>query len=135
MCASELAYLFPKCQCLFKPCFAYVPTTMQLYMFAYFIYAAHSNSQGEPKIASFPATTINLPTILHGCYLGGSNITSASQSYCHQKLSYHRTRSLLGGEGEKVNGRKLTCCKPYGCVTYGCWVYGEYMGPGRQERG
>ena len=101
LCASELAYFFLKCQpkdttFLFKPCFAYVPTTLP-YMFAHFIYTACSNSQQEPKIPSFPATSVNLPTILHGCYLGRSNVMSASQSITTR--NHHITeRALCWGQ-------------------------------------
>lgn len=51
----------------FKPHFAYVPATV-LNTFPHFIYAASSNSQGEPQIPSFPAPR-----------RAGSNVPSASQ--------------------------------------------------------
>jgi len=93
LCVSESVY-FPKCQpkdtiFLFKLCFTCVPATTLLYMFAYyFIYASHSNSQGQPKFPSFSATAVDLHTILHGCYLEGRNIMSASQSIATRN---HRT--------------------------------------------
>lgn len=136
---SELAYYFPKCQpkditFLFKPCFAYVLTTTRLYSFAYFIYAAHSNSQGEPKIPSFPVNSLNLPTILHGFYPDGSNVMSASQSIAAGNRRITQRGLCWEEKGRRWRGG-LTRCKPQGCVTCGCWVYRGYMGPSRQERG
>lgn len=103
-------------------------------MFAHFIYAACSNSQGEPKIPSFPATSVNPLAILHGCYLDGSNITSASQSIAARNPCITE-RALCWEEKGRRWPAGLACPKPHGCVTYDCWVYGEYIGPSRQERG
>lgn len=112
---------------LFKPCFACVPATL-LHMFAYFIYAARSNSQGEPKIPSFPATSVNLPTVLHGCSLDGINIMSASKSITTKN---HRIteRSLCWGEkGRRGTGGSSPAASPVAAqrLAAGCtgstWV-------------
>lgn len=91
-------------------------------MFASFIYAAYSNSQGELKIPSFPATSVNLPTILHSYYLEGSNIISASQSIATR--NHHLTeRALCWGEkGRRWTGGSSPAASPMAawCMAAGC---------------
>lgn len=111
-CAVELVCFLLKCQpkdatFLYKPCFVCVATTL-LYMLPYFIYAARSKWQGESQIPSFPATSVNLLTILHGCYLDGSNLTSTSQSvasrkHCIMERAFWWERWWMVGSSHPVN--------------------------------
>lgn len=120
----RMCIFFPKCQLkdttfLFKCCFAYVLTAKILYVCQFHLCSTQQLTR-RTQNSLFPATSINLPITLRGCY--PDIIMSASQRITTRN---HYTLNGLfpGGRREVGESEEVLLLQ-----SSGCWACGENMG-------